>query len=183
MAQSSNLLLRLTERRIKTPDDKILFPDQWYDESLPFLVGSFGEIIPVNRVVAMFCFKKDIPTGEPTSKIFWIDETSTNYFDQEDCLETREEVQKYIEDNDIEPVDKVWWELQGCYRDASYDYDYRLKEGTGWASTISDMRSKNHHIWYLMWNDPLKLEYIEPGGNDEIWGEIGEVDYNDLISF
>lgn len=165
---------------IKSPDDKILFPDHWYDKDLPFLVSGFGKEIPVNRVVAMFSPKDCLEMGSPCSEIFWINENKVNDFDKPDS-ESREEVQQFIEEKDITRIDKEWWDFQGIYESASYYVENRLKEEMGWNETISELRSKNHHIWYLMWNDPLKLEYIEPGGNDEIWGEIGEVDYNNFM--
>lgn len=180
MPYRGDLYYKMTSINFKSPFEKILFPDHWYDKDLPYLVSAFGENIPVNRVVAMFCTTDLILTGGGlSSKIFFIDENLKKpSFNPED--EVPEDIE-FVNENEITPMDYEWWELQGDYFSLSYDCENRLKEEVGWSETICDLRSKNHHIWYLMWTDPLKLEYIEPGGNDEIWGEIGEVDYNDLM--
>jgi hypothetical protein len=177
MAAYPNRYYRRIARLVKSPEDKILYPDQWYDKDIPFLVSDYGYNIPINRIVAMFCSKSNLDTGDGTTGIFWIDETKNP-----NNSDTREGTRDLIEKYGFERWDKEWWKLQRIYKYGGYELKNRLKEDMGgWNETICDPRCKNHHLWYLMWNEPSKLQYIEPGDNDVIWGNIGEVDYNDLF--
>jgi hypothetical protein len=179
MAAHTDNYYKLIARLVKSPEDKILYPDQWYDKDIPYLVSGFGHIIPINRIVAMFCDKNHLEKGSMFTSIFWINEYyNPNKKESKKEKVKREEREQIIEENGFERWDEEWWELQKIYNYGGYDLKNRFKIETGWKETICDPRCKNHHLWYLMWNEPSKLQYIEPGDNDVIWGDIGEVDYN-----
>ena len=164
-------------KRIKPREKRILFPDSWYDKELPYIVSGFGSKIPINRIVALFALEDAILIGSPANSIFYLEH-------EEDAdLEPEGQIKEVIEEYKLTREKEIWWKIQYPYEEVSYDAGNRLKERKGWSSDINSYQSKNHHIWYLMWFDPLKLENIEPGGNDQIWGDIGEVDYDDLWSF
>lgn len=164
-------------KRIKSAEERILLPDSWYDKELPYLVMGFGTEIPVNRIVAMFALEDAIMKGSPANTVVFIEH-------EEDAdMQPQGEIKEIIEEDGLTREDETWWRIQYPYDHLTYDAGNRVKERKGWSPDINSWKSKNHHIWYLLWTDPLKLEKIEPGGNDQIWGEIGEVDYDELLNY